>query len=301
MNQIQLDCFIAAALDGSVTTAAKSLFLSTQVVSQHIQKLEAEVGQPLFVRKKNGMVLTEFGQDFFNLATEWSLLYKDAMRNIEESYIEMASSLNIGISEYVDYMGEISRPILAFTGSHDNVLIKGNHYKSSDLLSGIENGEFDIAIIPDSQIVSNGTYDFAPFAKERLHLFISAEIKGKNRPEIGSRELDKLCEEIPQLNTSYGVWTEKEWEEITSHISSSQNYKPTKFYRLPNFHSVAESLRYIPAMAVCDARFGYKIDESIYRTPIRKESWLCCVWHRRNENRLVKEFKDHMIKFYNEA
>ena len=52
MNQIQLDCFMSAALNGSLSTAAKSLFLSTQVVSQHIQKLETELGTPLFTRTK---------------------------------------------------------------------------------------------------------------------------------------------------------------------------------------------------------------------------------------------------------
>ena len=300
MNQIQLDCFIAAALNGSISTAAKSLFLSTQVVSQHIQKLEAELKRPLFIRAKSGVRLTEFGQDFFNLASEWSVLYKDALRNIEEAYNGMASSLKIGLSEYIDYMGEISGPILSFTESHDNINIMGNHYKSSDLLRGIEAGDLDIAIIPDSQIVSGGDFEVAPFAKEDLHLFISGEVKNKKKLVIGSKELDALCASRPQLNTSYGVWTDKEWEEVSNRMSSSQNWKPQKIYELPNFRSVTESLKYFPATAVCDPRFGYHIDDAIFRTPLTTESWLCCVWHKQNENRLIKEFSDFMIQYYSE-
>ena len=179
MTQIQLECFLSAALNGSLSTAAKSLFLSTQVVSQHIQHLEAEVDHQLFVRSKNGVTLTDYGQKFFNLASEWSVLYKDAIRNIEEYYVGLASSLSIGLSEYVDYMGEISSPIVAFTGLHKNVLINGNHYKSSDLLKQIEEKTLDIAIIPDSQIVSGGDFEVAPFAKENLQRYISADIKDK--------------------------------------------------------------------------------------------------------------------------
>ncbi len=300
MNQIQLDCFIAAALNGSISTAARSLFLSTQVVSQHIQKLEAELKRPLFIRAKSGVRLTEFGQDFFNLASEWSVLYKDAMRNIEESYKSMASALAIGLSEYIDYMGEISGPILSFTESHNNISIMGNHYKSSDLLKGIDTGELDVAIIPDSQIVSGGDFEVAPFAKEHLHLFISGEVKNKKKLTIGSKELDALCASRPQLNTSYGVWTDKEWQEVSARMSSSQNWKPSKIYELPNFRSVTESLKYFPATAVCDTRFGYYIDDSIFRTPLKTESWLCCVWHKQNENHLIKEFADHMIQYYGE-
>ena len=221
MNQIQLDCFIAAALNGSLSTAAKSLFLSTQVVSQHIQKLEAELGQALFIRAKSGVTLTDYGRDFFDLASEWSVLYKDTIRHIETAYQEMAASLSIGLSEYIDYLGEISGALLSFTDSHDNINIKGNHYKSSNLLNQIERRELDIAIIPDSQLVSGGDYEFAPFAREELHLFISAEIKNKKKLTIGSKELDALCASLPQLNTSYGVWTDKEWQEISSRMSSS--------------------------------------------------------------------------------
>lgn len=298
MNQIQLDCFMSAALNGSLSTAAKSLFLSTQVVSQHIQKLETELGTPLFTRTKTGVTLTEYGQSFFNLASEWSVLYKDACRNIEEAYSEMAASLNIGISEYIDYLGEISGPLLAFSDSHDNVIIKGNHYKSSDLLKSIDHGDIDVAIIPDSQIVSSGDYEIAPFAKEDLHLFISGEIKNKKKLVIGNPELNAVCTARPQLTTSYGVWTDEEWKEISARMSSSQNYTPNKVYELPNFRSVVMSLHYTPAIAVCDMRFGYKIDESIYRTPLNTTTWICCVWHKRNENRLIQEFADHMVHYY---
>ena len=245
MNQTQLDCFIAAALNGSLSTAAKSLFLSTQVVSQHIQKLEAELKHPLFIRSKSGVRLTEFGQDFFNLATEWSVLYKDTIRIIEESYNEMAASLQIGLCEYVDYMGEISGPILAFSEAHNNIKIMGNHYKSSDLLRSIDARELDIAIIPDSQIVSGGDFEVVPFAKEHLHLFISGEVKNKKKLTIGSKELNELCASRPQLNTSYGVWTDKEWLEVSNRMSSSQKWKPQRIYELPNFRSATISLKYL--------------------------------------------------------
>ena len=83
-------------------------------------------------------------------------------------------------------------------------------------------------------------------------------------------------------------------------MSSSQNYKMGKTIELPNFRSVITSLHYIPAIAVCDVRFGYPVDESIFHLPLTFESSLCCVWHKRNENRLAEEFADHMIHYYNE-
>ena len=187
-----------------------------------------------------------------------------------------------------------------FSESHDGLIIKGNHYKSSDLLSSIEKGDLDVAIIPDSQIVSSGDYEFAPFAKEDLHLFISGEIKNKKKLVIGNDKLNELTKVRSQLTTSYGVWTDEEWEEVSSRMSISQQYKPAHFFELPNFRSVIISLQYMPSIAVCDIRFGYPVSESVYHTPLTTEGWLCCVWHKQNENRLIHSFKEHMVNYYGE-
>ncbi len=53
---------ICIAETGSFTQAASQLFVSQQALSQAVQRFEQEIGQPLFIREKNRLRLTEAGQ-----------------------------------------------------------------------------------------------------------------------------------------------------------------------------------------------------------------------------------------------
>ena len=64
----QLECLKAVANTGSITAAAEQLYISQQAVSKSIRQLEEELGAPLVVRTKNGVVLTSLGAEATVLA-----------------------------------------------------------------------------------------------------------------------------------------------------------------------------------------------------------------------------------------
>lgn len=64
-----LRLFIAAAETGSLTDAAKKLFISQPAISQGIKKLEEELEVRLFIRsKRSRLILTPVGKDILALA-----------------------------------------------------------------------------------------------------------------------------------------------------------------------------------------------------------------------------------------
>lgn len=62
MDFRQLRYFIAIAETGSFSRAAGKLLVAQPALSQHILKMEAELGVPLFLRSSRGVQLTEAGQ-----------------------------------------------------------------------------------------------------------------------------------------------------------------------------------------------------------------------------------------------
>lgn len=62
----QLRYFAAVAHYGKVNDAARALFVSRQAVSKALAQLEVELGQPLFIRTHNGIVLNERGHCFLD-------------------------------------------------------------------------------------------------------------------------------------------------------------------------------------------------------------------------------------------
>ena len=64
-----LRLFIAAAETGSLTDAAKKLYISQPAISQGIKKLEEELQVRLFIRsKRSKLLLTSVGKDILALA-----------------------------------------------------------------------------------------------------------------------------------------------------------------------------------------------------------------------------------------
>src|SRR5688572_8291429 len=64
MELRQLEYFLAVARAGSVTSAARALYVAQPALSRQIQKLEEELGAPLFDRSRRGMQLTPIGETF---------------------------------------------------------------------------------------------------------------------------------------------------------------------------------------------------------------------------------------------
>lgn len=299
MNKIQIDCFIAAANSGSLTAAAKEMFLTQQSVSQNIRNLEKETGCTLFIRNKNGVTLTEDGHQFYAHAERWSGLYNGTVKKIDEYYSSISASFRIGITEYVDVLGNISSGLAAFREKHKDIAVTGIQCQNRDLLEQIERRELDVAIINDMQIISGGDIDYVPFAKEDLRLYISGYHPEKPAEEVTLEEVKDACIDIPHISTSYGVWETSDWEEVSHRMSTFLGYDFTRHFESVNFRSCILNLETIPCSVVCDARFGYiSADTDIFNIPVKADSNLCILWHRKNENPLIREFTDHMTKFY---
>ena len=60
-----LKYFVQVAKDQSYTRAAEHLFLSQPALSKLIKKLERELKVPLFRVQKNGVYLTDYGEQFY--------------------------------------------------------------------------------------------------------------------------------------------------------------------------------------------------------------------------------------------
>lgn len=302
MTVVQVRCFLAAVKSGSFSGAAKELYLSSQVVSQHIGRLEQEVGCPLFLRQRDGVIPTDQGWQFYTFAAKWLGLYNRTIRNIQETYSSLALSFRIGLSEYIDSLGAISGGIMDFSRTHSDCTITGAQYSNRAVMQALSSGEIDVALMPDTQVAARSDLDVVPFAREDLRLFISGASRLEPGLKLGDSRLNEVCSSLPHLDTSYGIWSADEWGEISGRMNAFLDIPPHAHYALPNFRSVIACLQTTPCTAVCDARFGYlRPDEQIYSVPLGVESYLSCVWSRKNENPLTAEFVEHMKWYYREA
>lgn len=74
--------FVEVAASGSFAGAAERLFVTQSAVSLRIQRLEADLGRPLFTRSKAGADLTAAGKEFERFAFGHIKLWEEAKQQI---------------------------------------------------------------------------------------------------------------------------------------------------------------------------------------------------------------------------
>jgi DNA-binding transcriptional LysR family regulator len=88
MTLQQIKYFIAVANSGSISNAAKSLFISQPSLSEALKSLENETGLTLMVRTNRGVTLTPDGLEFLGYARQITEQYKLA----EDHFIKKKTS-----------------------------------------------------------------------------------------------------------------------------------------------------------------------------------------------------------------
>lgn len=158
MTLKQIEYFQMVLAKGNISAAANELFISRSVISRALTELEEEFQTNLFIRSKNGVILTESGRMIACLFREFSTCYnvtKDRVRRLSNS--ETHSTLNLGITPtnayhlYSLYFEDLRKrfPEISF-----NV----NEYCANEAWKFLLNGTVDAFVTP-ARAVDHSMFD----------------------------------------------------------------------------------------------------------------------------------------------
>lgn len=99
MNFLNIKYFMAIAEEQSISAAARKLFVSQQSLSEHLRKMESEIGVPLF-KRESPLTLTVAGECFLEGGKELLKSYDRMLANIDNVTTKRRSKITIGIATY---------------------------------------------------------------------------------------------------------------------------------------------------------------------------------------------------------
>ncbi len=152
-----LQYFVTVATELNITRAASILQMSQPPLSHQIKLLEQELGTTLFLRKKQGLVLTPTGEILLKRAKqilELSSRTRDEIVNHEQ---EISGSLVLGVVEgRAPFL--MARWIAGFRDEFPLVTFTVRHGGTDDILDEMRHHTIDVAIIvaPDSEELLDG-------------------------------------------------------------------------------------------------------------------------------------------------
>lgn len=141
----QIRAFVDVARQGSIRAASRASRLSQPALTKSIQELEDVLGVRLFIRRRQGVVLTDMGDTFFQHA---SLILEElrlAQEDIQQRLGLAGGSVNIGVG------GSVARTVMPqvitqFHRQFPNVKVRIVEGQLVSMLPELRQGELDFTI-----------------------------------------------------------------------------------------------------------------------------------------------------------
>lgn len=241
---LHLEHFVAVARTRNFTRAAEELNLSQPALSRSIQKLEDQVGQPLFERKPREVVLTDLGELLLVRAKEILALVEDTFSAVTEA--GRHGRIRLGaIPTIAPYF--LPELLKGFSHAHPNISVVVQEDTTEDLIKRCSHGEIDLAILALPVFAKH--LELEPLFDEELLLVIPRDHPLTSRKKITA----EAVEEFPfvMLNEAHCLS-----ENIASYCRQ-QSVQPVTVERISQLATVQElvalghGVSIVPQMARC--------------------------------------------------
>ncbi|MEO8669008.1 MAG: LysR family transcriptional regulator [Bauldia sp.] len=141
--------FVAVYEEGSFTAAARREHATQSGVSQHVGKIERELGARLFLREGGKVATTPVGDDYYRRCIDVLSVYEASLVSVKTRKESLDGKVVAGL------MPTMTRCALApglarFIAAHPNVAVRVVEGYSATLTQQVRAAELDFAIVPDS-------------------------------------------------------------------------------------------------------------------------------------------------------
>ncbi len=255
---LRVRLFVAVYEERSFTAAAAREFSTQPGVSQHIQKLEEQLGVRLFSRETGAVVPTP-AADAYYAACQQVLRAQDEATRVARSYAGgIDGEISVGLTPTT--AAALVAPTLAsFMAKHPNVVVRVVEAYSASIVDQIASGELDFGIVPaesDSRavqsalfartpefLVSSPTSGRKPFANVRLSelgplkLVVPSTLQARRRHlEQYLKAANARVERRLEIDTMFGTLhlvQETDWVAILPGIMMAQDLRGGKLHVNP--------------------------------------------------------------------
>jgi DNA-binding transcriptional LysR family regulator len=168
----QLQHFVAIVETGSISAAARQLYLAQPAISASIKKLESELNMPLLHRRDRGVALTEAGHKFLHHAKQLLQQAKDA-----KLAMQAIEGLNQGEVEIAvpPMLGSYFFPPLLMAFKHQypalgvNIIDSGTRSIRKKLIDG----DLELGVVADQDLLPE--LDSGKLIREEMVVCMAAD------------------------------------------------------------------------------------------------------------------------------
>lgn len=172
MTDTQIIQFVTVAKYLNFSHAAEVLYVSQPALSKQIQKLEAELGFPLFVRSTHDVQLTAAGETMFRYFDSILSSYEQVLRKAKAQSAEASSELFVGVLDNSSYDLVIARLSNAVRDAGKSLRIEFHDHAA--LQEYLKIGYIDMAVTRYEPDEADPDWEFKELEVSEDLVFVSA-------------------------------------------------------------------------------------------------------------------------------
>ena len=221
----QLEGFVAAARERSVTEAARALFITQPALTSRLNTLERRLGSQLLVRRRSGVELTEAGRAFLPFAERAVDAVAEGRRLVDALGRGEGGQLALGASPAVSTYA-LPALLHRFTESHPGLQLIVRTGHSEEVLELVKRGEVELGL---TRLLRDPAIESTTLWEDELVLVVH---EGHRFVESGWARLEQLGEEqfvLFDRSSSY--------HELTSALFREAGIAPRGLMELDNIDS----------------------------------------------------------------
>ncbi|GEM_PF-2442875 len=222
---------------GNMSKAADHLFVSQPALSQCLQRVEEQLGFRLFARSNKGLVPTEKGLLFYDMACQVENAYDQFMAKAALADQAELKTIVIGMAPYLS--SKASTDLLVnLKGAYPQIHFSVYESSSADLLDAVLKNKIQIAITSDTTAPKGVAVRFLTKSANAIFLRAGSEASAHAYVKNGKRYLDpRYLKEEPITLTKKGASSRAIADKVfaecgfepqllleTSHISNLMKY-----------------------------------------------------------------------------
>lgn len=286
MDLDQLRYFLTVAEQQNFTRAAEKLGISQPALSRSIQKLEDELGQPVFERKTRALALTEAGTLLQSRAQQVLTILEDTKAEITDD--GKSGRVRLGaIPTIAPYF--LPEALRQFSREFPKAIMVVQENTTDNLLKSLTQGEIDLAIV--ALPIPARYLEVDELFEEELLLVLPTDHPLVDKEKIRPNDVEPfpfvLLEEAHCLS-----------DNIVS-FCRQRSFQPVAVERTSQLAMVQElvSLSHGVSMIPTMARLVDQSDRRVYRSFHGKKPTrtVAAVWNPyRFQSRLIKVFREHL-------
>lgn len=204
----RLNIFLTVAREGSFNRAGQKLGMSAAGVSQHMQKLEAELRQKLFERSRRGVTLTEAGQSLLVHGQRLLDMSSEAKQALSARGFFQKNEVNVGATPGVSvYL--MPDWLHCFRRDYPETTIHLHTGVTSQIVSELVEGKHDIAFVEGE--VNQLDHKLGLLVLENVEqlVIVGPQHAWWQRPSVTIDELDGQSFIVRQRSSHTRQWLEQ--------------------------------------------------------------------------------------------